>query len=120
MAASPAFGGGLGIIASAAISFLSFQYRTTIYECISGLLVSIIGILALIGIPTYILVPVSYLLFGLMWSTTIFLKAPLTACWGALYLVTPIWTYFLLMAKDPFILVIINTITPALHGLFTK
>lgn len=147
MAVSPALGGGLGIIASAAISFLSFRYRTTIYQCISGFMVSIIGILALIGIPTSILVPGSYLLFGLMWSITIFLKTPLTAsysknnyggdkaldnplflrtnriltaCWGALYLITPIWTYFLLMAKEPFILVILNTITPILLGLFTK
>lgn len=147
MAANPTLGSVLGILAGVGIPFLSFHYKLTIYECLSGLLVSIISILAMTGMTMTILVPGSYLLFGLMWSITVFLKIPLTAsyskneyggdkaldnplfirtnriltaCWGALYLVTPIWTYLLLIAKEPLFLVTINTIMPALLGLFTK
>lgn len=147
MAANPALGGALGILAGVGIPFLSFYYKTTIYECLSGLFAAIIGILAIMGVSISILVPASYLLFGLMWTITVFLKEPLTAsyskngyggdkalnnplflktnriltaCWGALYLATPIWTYFLLVTKMTIFLILINTITPVLLGLFTK
>lgn len=147
MAASPAMGGAAGIAASAVLPFAFFKYKATVFECISGFMVSCIGLLALSGFPVSILMPVTYLLFGIMWSTTVFLKIPLTAyysmygygeekalknplfmktnriltaCWGGLYLVTPIWTYFILQSPFPMILSIVNTILPALLGIFTK
>lgn len=146
MALNPVLGGVLGIGISALLPFFSVKYKTTIYEYISGFIVSIIGILALQGVPALLLVPGSYLLFGLMWSTTVFLKIPLTAnysmnnyggekafqnplfiktnriltaCWGALYIITPIWTYFFLSTSRPLFLTAANTLFPALLGLFT-
>lgn len=146
MALNPDLGGVLGIGISALLPFLSIKYKTTIYEYISGFLVTIIGILALQGVSVHILVPASYLLFGLMWSTTVFLNIPLTAsysmnnyggekalhnplfiktnriltaCWGVLYIMTPVWTYFLLSTSQTLYLTAANTLLPALLGLFT-
>lgn len=147
MALNPVAGGILGIGISAFLPFFSIKYKTTIYEYISGFLVSIIGILALQGVPVHLLVPGSYLLFGLMWSTSVFLRIPLTAnysmnnygedkalqnplfiktnriltaCWGTLYILTPIWTFFLLKTSNSFILTAANTLLPALLGIFTE
>ncbi len=147
MAVNPVLGGTLGIAISVALPFFSLKYKTTIYECISGFLVSMTALLALQGAPVVILVPLSYLLFGLMWSISLFQRIPLTAnysmnnyggekalsnplfvktnriltaCWGALYIVTPIWTYYLISASQPLLLTVVNFLFPALLGLFTK
>lgn len=147
MIQDPVLGGVLGIMAGAALPFAFFKYQATVFEYISGFLVSCIGMLALAGFPASTLTPLSYLLFGIMWSTTVFLRIPLTAyysmyeygeekaygnplfmrtnriltgCWGALYLVTPIWTYFLIQSHFAPGLWIVNTVMPTLLGVFTK
>lgn len=147
MTHNPVLGGVLGIMAGAVLPFAFFKYRATVFEYISGLLVSCISLLALTGFPTSVLTPLSYLFFGIMWSATVFLKMPLTAyysmyeygeekalgnplfmrtnriltaCWGLLYLVTPIWTYFFIQSHLFSLLWILNTAAPALLGVFTK
>lgn len=147
MTQNPVLGGVLGIMAGALLPFAFFKYQATVFEYISGFLVSCIGVLALSGFPASTLTPLSYLLFGIMWSTTVFLRIPLTAyysmydygeekaysnplfmrtnriltaCWGALYLVTPIWTYFLIQSHLSSGLWVVNTVMPALLGVFTK
>ncbi|MEY8354273.1 flavodoxin family protein [Lachnospiraceae bacterium 54-53] len=147
MAVNPALGGAMGIIAGAVLPFFYFKYKATVFECLSGLMVSCIGLFALTGFPVSILKPVSYLLFGIMWSATVFLKIPLTAyysmyghgeekalknplfmrtnriltaCWGGLYLMTFIWSWFIMQSRFPMVLDIVNTIMPALLGAFTK
>ena len=92
------------------------------------------------------MIPASYLLFGLIWTLSCFTKVPLTAhysknsyngdaalrnpifmrtnriltaAWGILYLVTPIWTYFIMQTDAASLVGAINSILPALMGVFT-
>lgn len=143
----PLWGGVLGITVSASIPLLSLKSRLTIFDALSFIMVSIISILAILGINTIILMPLSYLLFGIMWSVTIFQEIPLTAyysmddfgkenalknklflrtnriltaAWGILYLVTPIWTYFIMNTNMAYLTGIINSILPFFLGFFTK
>jgi hypothetical protein len=120
LAIHPLWGGVLGILVSAAMPFLWMAFRATIFERVSILLVSGISLAALLSVNLRLLLPLSYGLFGLLWFITVFMKIPLTAwysqnayggekalsnplflhtnriltaCWGALYLLTPIWTW---------------------------
>jgi len=54
-------------------------------------------------------------------SNPIFMKTNriLTAAWGGLYLITPIWTYILMGTVFSSYIGFINTILPALMGVFT-
>ena len=88
----------------------------------------------------------SYGIFGLMWLVTAFLPTPLTAyysaygyggdaaldnplfvrtnriltaCWGVLYLVTPLWSTYLLASPAANLAGAINSVCPALMGAFT-
>ena len=111
--------------------------KATAYDQVSALLV---------GESPASVIPVSYLLFGLMWTVSCFLKVPLTAhysknsyngeaalrnpifmrtnriltaAWGVLYLITPIWTCFIMQTDAASFVGAINSILPALMGVFT-
>lgn len=141
------WGGILGITASSVIPLIALNSRLTIFDALSFIMVSIISILAILGVTPIILMPTSYLLFGIMWTFTVFRKIPLTAyysmndfgekkalenplflrtnriltaAWGILYLITPIWTYFLMNTKIAYTTGIINSILPVFLGIFTK
>ena len=43
----------------------------------------------------------------------------LTAAWGILYLITPVWTYFIMRTGAGSYIGIINSILPAIMGIFT-
>lgn len=143
----PVIGGILSILISAVIPFFYFRYRPVIFDVCSCFTAIILGLLSITGFRPLYLIPTSYFLFGLMWSATIFMKVPLTAyysmygyggetalknplfiktnriltaCWGILYLLTPVWTYYFLSLNLNEPLVIINTIIPFLLGCFTK
>ena len=117
------WGGIVGIVLCAAVPFAFLKYKPTVFEYITVFAVSLASLLSVLGYPTDIIIPASYLAFGIMWTVTAFMKIPLsawysmnnygvekalsnplfmrtnrilTACWGVLYLVTPIWTYALL------------------------
>lgn len=93
-----------------------------------------------------LLICLSYLLFGLMWALSCLRPVPLTAhyskneyggdaayqnplfirtnriltlCWGVLYLFTPVWTYFLMQSSVSSCTGLINSLCPALMGVFT-
>lgn len=95
---------------------LMHRTKATLYDQISGLGVGACSVALLAGASPILVIPVSYLLFGLMWAVSCFLKVPLTAhysknsyngeaalhnpifmrtnriltaAWGVLYLVTP-------------------------------
>ncbi|MEF2830938.1 MAG: hypothetical protein U0N58_09370, partial [Senegalimassilia anaerobia] len=113
---------------------------------ISGLGVGACSVALLAGAPPILVIPASYLLFGLMWTLSCFAKVPLTAhysknsyngdaalrnpifmrtnriltaAWGILYLVTPIWTYFIMQTDAASFVGAINSVLPALMGVFT-
>ena len=139
-----------GSLVSVAVCVLSpvLMHRTkaTLYDQISGLGVGACSIALLAGAPPVLVIPASYLLFGLMWTLSCFAKVPLTAhysknsyngdaalrnpifmrtnriltaAWGILYLVTPIWTYFIMQTDAASFVGAINSVLPALMGVFT-
>lgn len=146
-AAMDGFSGALAAIAACAIvPLLYFRNRKTLYDSISALMVTLCAIALLLGLPQRIALPLSYLLFGLLWTSSCFCRIPLTAhysmkdyggdnamgnqlfvktnriltaCWGVLYLLTPIWTYLLLGTDLAPWTGAINSILPMLMGAFT-
>ncbi|MGN0550926.1 MAG: NAD(P)H-dependent oxidoreductase [Acutalibacteraceae bacterium] len=122
------------------------RWKFTAFDIITLQSVAVISILSALGIPAQLLTPASYLLFGIMWSVTVFRKIPLTAyysknqyngddalnnpmfmktnriltaCWGVLYLLTPIWTYFLMGTDVGSLTGAVNSVLPAIMGIFT-
>ena len=140
------WGGIIGIVLCAALPFAFLKYRPTVFEYITVFAVTLVSLLSVLGYAIDILIPASYLAFGLMWTVTAFMKIPLsawysmnnygvekalvnplfmqtnrilTACWGVLYLVTPIWTYALLHTSLASLTGLFNSILPAVMGVFT-
>ena len=146
LAIRPAWGGVAGILAVSALPLAFLKWKPTVFEGITAAAVAGIGLLALYGCSVTRLLPLSYLLFGLLWTGTVFCRLPLsayysinnfrgrqewenplflrtnrilTACWGALYLVTPLWTYFLLLTPFAPWTGAVNLALPVLLGIFT-
>lgn len=136
----------LSIAFCAAAPFLFYRNKKTIYDVISGALVTGFSLGIISGAPERIIIPLSYLSFGIMWTISCFEKIPLTAhysmnqyggksalqnalfiktnriltlMWGILYLLTPIWTYFIMGTKATGLTGAINSILPILMGIFT-
>jgi hypothetical protein len=146
LAISPVIGGVLGIIAVVSVPFLWLAFRPVIYERISIPIIAGFSLAALLGAEMRIVVPASYLVFGLMWIIGTFSKTPLTAyysavhygndsafanplfirtnriltaAWGVLYLITPMWTYILMGTSLAAYTGLINSLCPAIMGVFT-
>ena len=147
MAAIDGFYGSLITLAICAlIPLLFFGKRKTLYDVLSSVMVSGCSIALLLGLDLRIMLPLSYLLFGVMWTASCFCKIPLTAhysmndyggenamrnplflktnriltaCWGVLYVLTPIWTYILMGTVLRNYTGAINSLLPALMGVFT-
>ena len=125
---------------------LMHRTKATAYDQISALAVGACSISLLAGASPVLIIPASYFLFGAMWTATCFAKVPLTAhysknsyngdealrnpifmktnriltaAWGVLYLVTPIWTYFIMQTDAASLVGAINSVLPALMGAFT-
>ncbi|MEA5082527.1 MAG: flavodoxin family protein [Lachnospiraceae bacterium] len=139
-------GSAISISVAACMTLFWLKFQPVVYEQISVPIVAILSLTVLIGCDIRLIVPLSYLVFGLMWTIGAFRKIPLTAhysaanygeekafanplfistnriltlAWGALYLVTPIWTYILMGTGFLPYVGLINSILPALMGLFT-
>lgn len=125
---------------------LMCRTKVTRYDQISNLGVSACSIALLAGASPILVIPASYFLFGLIWTVSCFTNVPLTAhysknsyngdaalrnpifiqtnriltaAWGILYLVTPIWTYFIMQTDAASFVGAINSVLPALMGVFT-
>lgn len=125
---------------------LMHQTKATRYDQISNLGVGACSIALLAGASPIFVIPASYFLFGLIWTISCFTNVPLTAhysknsyngdtalrnpifiqtnriltaAWGILYLVTPIWTYFIMQTDATSYVGAINSVLPALMGAFT-
>jgi len=146
IAIHPVAGGAAGVVAAAALPLLWLHFRPVVFEQISAPIVAGISLAVLLGADTRIVLPVSYAVFGLLWLIGAFTKTPLTAyyssagygggkafdnrlfmrtnriltaVWGVLYLITPIWTYILMGTGLSPYTGLINTVCPALMGIFT-
>lgn len=140
------YGALMSIMICAFVPLLFHKNRKTVYDSLSALLVTACGAGILLGVSTRLVVPISYFSFGLMWALSCLGKIPLTAhysmndyngeealqnplfvktnciltaCWGALYLITPIWTYILMGTELASWTGAINSVLPMLMGLFT-
>ena len=142
-----AFGGSLiSIFVCCLLPLLFYKNKKTVYDVISGALVSIFSMLLLVNLSAVIVMPLSYLAFGIMWSISACLKVPLsaeysmndyggddalknpifiktnrilTAAWGILYLITSVWTCFIMRTAAGSYIGIINSILPVIMGIFT-
>ena len=130
----------------ALVQLIFYRNKKTLYDMLSGVLVTVFSIAAIMGISGRIVVPLSYLSFGIMWTATCFGKIPLTAhysmnhyngedalknplfiktnwiltlLWGILYLITPVWTYLILGTDIAPLTGAVNSILPIFMGIFT-
>lgn len=139
-------GSMLSIGACVLMPLLFYRNKKTLYDMLSGVLVGGFSIAVLAGAPARLIIPLSYLAFGIMWTVTCFGKIPLTAhysmkdyngeealknplfiktnriltlMWGILYLVTPVWTYILMGTAVGSYIGAVNSVAPAFMGIFT-
>lgn len=140
------YGALISILICAAVPLAYHGTRKTIYDSLTTVLVTLCAIAALLGVNTRLVIPASYLCFGLLWTVSCFLPIPLTAhysmndyngeealknplfvktnriltaCWGVLYLITPIWTYWIMGTALAAWTGAINSVLPMLMGVFT-
>ncbi|HML38439.1 MAG TPA: SCP2 sterol-binding domain-containing protein, partial [Bacillota bacterium] len=139
-------GGAIGVAAAACVPLLWMKFRPVVYEQISVPIVAGLSLAALLCVDMRLVLSGSYLAFGLIWTIGALPKIPLTArysavkygggkafgnplfistnriltaAWGAVYLLTPIWTYILMGIGFSHYIGLINSILPALMGVFT-
>ncbi len=140
------WGGLASLAACALVPLVFYAHKKTVYDILSGGLVICFSTAVLLGAPVRLVVPLAYLAFGVMWTATCFFKIPLTAhysmndydgesalanplfirtnriltlAWGVLYLITPIWTWFILGTGIGGWIGAINSILPVFMGGFT-
>lgn len=140
------WGSLISIFVSCLLPMVFYKNKKTVYDVISGAAVSVFSMMLLIRIPSMVVIPMSYFAFGLMWSISALRDIPLsaeyskndyggdrafrnplfiktnrilTAAWGVLYLLTPIWTYFIMRTDARMYIGLINSILPAIMGVFT-
>lgn len=140
------YGALISILVCTLVPLVYHKNRKTIYDLLTAVLVSACAACLLLSVSQRVMVPVSYLCFGVMWTASGFLKIPLTArysmndyngeealknplfvktnriltlCWGILYLLTPIWTYFIMGSAISSWSGAINSVLPLLMGWFT-
>ncbi len=139
--------GGLACIGACVLmQLLFYRHKKTIYDFLTGVVAVGCSITALLGVPERIVVPLSYLAFGMMWTASCFVKIPLTAhysmnaydgekalenplfmktnriltlMWGILYLLTPVWTYAMMGTDIGYLTGAVNSILPFALGIFT-
>lgn len=139
-------GGLVSIGVCALVPLLFYQYKKTSYDILSGVFVTGYSLAVILGAPERLIMPMAYLTFGIMWTVSCFGKIPLTAhysmnnydgesalqnplfvktnwiltlMWGILYLLTPIWTYFIMGTEIASLTGAINSLLPIFMGIFT-
>jgi hypothetical protein len=145
-AINPIAGGAAGVVAAALVPLLWMIFKPVVFERVSVVSVACLSLAAMLTQDARLIVTLSYGMFGLMWLIGAFTKTPLTAhysaagyggekafenplfmrtnriltaAWGVLYLIAPIWTYFLMGSPAAAYTGLINSVCPALMGIFT-
>lgn len=135
----------ISVVISALLPVLFRKNRMLIFDHIGVCVVCLCSVALLLGVPNYIVLPVSYLCFGLLWTITGLTSLPLTAhysqndyggekmlsnplfiktnriltlCWGILYLVMTLWT-LILMAWGITWVGMLNSLLPMGMSIFT-
>ncbi|MCM1101243.1 MAG: NAD(P)H-dependent oxidoreductase [Clostridium sp.] len=130
----------------ALVPLLYYRNKKTFYDILTNVLVTGVSVIMLAGGSEKWLLPLSYLSFGVMWAASCLGKVPLTAnysmndyggedalqnalflktnriltmLWGVLYLLTSIFTWFLMRTSISSFVGLINSILPVFMGIFT-
>lgn len=137
----------LSVAACALVPLVYYRHRKTWYDVLSGALVTGFSVAMLAGASEKLMLPVSYLAFGVMWlascpgkcipltahysmnsyggedalKNALFIKTNriLTLLWGILYLATAVFSWFLMRSAVSRLAGLINSVLPALMGIFT-
>lgn len=143
---STVWGAAAGIASCALAPLLGFRYRLTLYDKLSGVLISLLCLAALLSVGETAVICLSYLLFGGLWLLSCAAKIPLTAhysasgygnekafgnplflktnriltaAWGVLYILIAGASYFLMNSPVSSYTGLFNSVAPALMGAFT-
>ena len=130
----------------ALIPLIMRKYKLIFWDQLSIAAVAILSVITNITGKGHLTIIIAYIIFGAFWLISCATKEPLcaayvkayyggdkahknplfmktnyilAACWGILYLLSAVWTYFLGRAGFGHILIIINNMVPMLMGLFT-
>lgn len=137
----------LTLAVCALVPLVYYRHKKTLYDVLSGALVTGFSVVMLAGADEKIMLPFSYLAFGVMWLASCFLgRIPLTAhyskngyggddalnnslfvktnriltmLWGILYLVTAMISWFLMRSALSSLSGLINSVAPVFMGFFT-
>ncbi len=137
----------LAVAASALVPLAYYRHRKTVYDVFGGALVTGFSVAMLAGVSETWMLPVSYLAFGLMWLSScpgkripltahysmnsyggedalkngLFVKTNriLTVLWGILYVITAVFSWFLMRSAVSSLTGLINSVLPVLMGIFT-
>lgn len=135
----------IAIATCALLPLVFYKNRTVVYEIISNAAIILFSGSIILGVDDKLIMPLSYLCFGAMWTASCVLKLPLTAhysasdygegmmsnplfiktnriltaMWGILYILTSVSTYFLMRTELSGYIGIINNILPIFAGIFT-
>ena len=130
----------------ALVPFIMRKRRLVIWDQLSIAAVAVLSAAANLTGNGELATNAGYLIFGIFWLASCFTKGPLSAayvkynyggdkadknplfmnanyilaaCWGALYVLTAVWTFFLRKAGFGNILLVINNLVPVVMGIFT-
>lgn len=142
----PSWGPVIAVYASVVIPLLFRKFRMLVYDHISAAAVTACALLVLLGLELDIMLAVSYLCFGLMWTIGGCIPVPLTAnytvhsyggegmihnplfiktnriltlCWGILYLILPAVSFLAHWFPVLEVLNPVCSLAPAVLGIFT-
>lgn len=132
--------------ACALVPLFFYRNKKTLYDILTGALVTGFSIAMLSGVSAGLMLPLSYFAFGAMWLFSCLGEIPLTAhyskngyggedalqnplfvktnriltmLWGILYLFTTVLTYFLMQTSFSSYTGLINSVLPIFMGIFT-
>lgn len=136
----------IGMIVCAVIPLIFYRSKKTFYDILTNALVTGISVIMLAGVSEKLMLPLSYFIFGAMWIMSCVGKIPLTAnysmnsyggedalknplfvktnriltmLWGILYLITSVFTLFIMQSPVSAFAGLINSVVPIFMGLFT-
>ena len=107
----PDFGVYISLVVTASMPLFYFKWNPTVYDTISVFLVVIFNIFVVLGLPLSFTVTISFVVFGLIWITSLFTRVPLCAWYSS-----KAWGYEEAF-KDP-IFMLTNKIICACWGIF--
>jgi len=143
---SSTFGVYIALAVAAIMPLFYSKYKPTVYDTLSVFCVVVLSICVLLQYDLPVVVTLSYIVFGLLWLCSLFTRVPLCAwysskdwgneeafnnplfvltnkiiCagWGALYLVSALWTWGLMNSGLSPYTGLINSAAPAIMGVFT-